>query len=77
MLLQTIFGAWFGIDPWQKPPAVSKVNNKVAQSDGTRVNLITHLKAPQKYGLPLKGWSRIGVEGATYIYMGLIKSICV
>jgi hypothetical protein len=79
MLLQTMFGAWFGIGPWQKPPVVSKVNNQVAQSvcHGTRVNLITHLKAAQQYGLPLKGWSMIGVEGANYIYMGLIKRSCV
>jgi hypothetical protein len=81
MLLQTMFGAWFGIGPRQKPPAVSKVskvNNQVAQSvcHGTRVNLITHLKAAQQYGLPLKGWSRIGVEGATYIYGFNKKELC-
>jgi hypothetical protein len=70
MLLRTMLGAWFGIGPRQKLSKGAKVNNHVAQSDcyGTRVNLITHLKAAQQYGLPLKGWSRIGVEGATYIY---------
>jgi hypothetical protein len=52
-----MFGAWFGIDPLQNPPAGAKVNNHVAQSvcHGTRVNLITHRKAAQRYGLPLKG----------------------
>jgi hypothetical protein len=78
MLLQTMFGAWFGTAPRQKPPVVSKVNNQVAQSvcHGTRVNLITHIKAAQQYGLPLKGWSRIGVEGATYIYGFNKKELC-
>jgi hypothetical protein len=78
MLLHTMFGAWFGIGPRQNPPAGAKVNNHVAQSvcHGTRVNLITHLKAEQKYGLPLKGWSRIGVEGATYIYRFSKNELC-
>jgi hypothetical protein len=78
MLLQKMFGAWFGIGPRQKPPAVSKVNNQVAQSlcHGTRVNLITNLKAAQQYGLPLKGWSRIGIEGATYMYGFNKKDLC-
>jgi hypothetical protein len=78
MLLQTMFGAWFGIGLRQKPPAGAKVNNHVAQSvcHGTRVNLITHLKAAQQYGLPLKGGSRIGVEGATYIYGFYKKELC-
>jgi hypothetical protein len=78
MLLQTMFGAWCGICPRQKPPAGAKVNNQVAQSvyHGTRVNFITHIKAAQQYGLPLKGWSRIGVEGVTYIYWFNIKELC-
>jgi hypothetical protein len=71
ILLQTMFGAWFGIGPRQKLPTGANMNNHVAQSvsHGNRVNLITHLKAAHKYGLPLKGWSRIGVEGETYIYI--------
>jgi hypothetical protein len=79
MLLQSIFGAWSGIGPRKNPPAGAKVNKHVAQSvcHVTRVNLITHLKAAQQYGLSLRGWSRIGVEGETYIYMGLIKRSCV
>jgi hypothetical protein len=49
LLLQKMFGAWFGIDQRQNPPAGAKVNNHVAQSvcHGTRVNLITHLKEAQ------------------------------
>jgi hypothetical protein len=39
-------------------------------------NIITHLNAAQQYGLPLKGWSRIGVEGATYIYGFNKKELC-
>jgi hypothetical protein len=78
MLLQTTFGAWFGIGPRQKPLAGAKVNTHVAQSvcHGTRVNLITHLKAAQQFRLPLKGWSRIGVEGANYIYEFNKKELC-
>jgi hypothetical protein len=46
------------------------VNNHVSQSvcHGTRVNIITHIKAAQQYGLPLKGWWRIRIEGAIYIH---------
>jgi hypothetical protein len=49
MILQKMFGAWFGIGPRQKPPAGAKVNIHVAQSvcHGTRVNIITHIKAAQ------------------------------
>jgi hypothetical protein len=56
MLLQTMCGACFGIGPRQKLPTGAKVKNNVAQSvcHVTRVNLITHLKAAQKYGFPLK-----------------------
>jgi hypothetical protein len=54
------------------------VNTHVAQSvfHGNRVNLITYLKTAPQYGLPLKGWSRIGVEGAIYIYGFNKKELC-
>jgi hypothetical protein len=32
MLLQTIFGAWFGISPRQKPPTGAELKNHAAQS---------------------------------------------
>jgi hypothetical protein len=78
MLIQTMFGALVVIGPRQEPPSGAKVNNHVSQSvcHGTRVNIITHLKASQQYGLPLKRWPRIGVEGATYIYGFNKKELC-
>jgi hypothetical protein len=78
MLLQMMFGARFDIGTRQKPPVGAEVNNHVAQSvfHGTRVNLITHLNAAQQYGLPLKVWSGIGVEGVTYIHVFNKKELC-
>jgi hypothetical protein len=76
-MLQTMFGHMFGIGPRQKPPERGD-SNHACQSicDGTRVNLIIHLLQKSQYGKPISGWSRIGIEQASYIYGFNNKQLC-
>jgi hypothetical protein len=58
-------GHMFGIGARQSPSGGAEVE---VVCHGPRVNLMSHLVSASEYRTPLKGWSRIGVEGVTHIY---------
>jgi hypothetical protein len=68
----------FGTGSPQRLPGGTGVDLQAAEAicHGTRVNLMSHLVSALEYGTPLKGWSRIGVDGATYIYGFNKKELC-
>jgi hypothetical protein len=78
MLQQSTFGHDFGVGPRLTFPTIRGDADTATEAvvDGVRVNIITHIPSCKDFGSPLKKWSRIGVEGASYIYSFEQKCLC-
>jgi hypothetical protein len=78
MLQQSTFSLDFGVDPRLNFPAIRGDAETATDTvvDVLRVNIITHISSCNEFGYPLKNWSHIGLEGASYNYSFEQKCIC-
>jgi hypothetical protein len=73
-----MFGHDFGVGPRLEFPAVRGDASTATASvfDSVRVNIISHIPPASDFGKTLTKWTRVGVEGASYIYSFEQKSFC-
>jgi hypothetical protein len=78
-MLQTMLFYMFGVGPRQRAPGSSSDGSRVSVCvpNGTRVNLLTNLSRACDYGENLSGWSRVRVEGVTFIYSFQKQELCI
>jgi hypothetical protein len=77
MLQQSTFGYEFGVGPRLSFPVIRGGGGTATEvADGVRVNIMTHIPSYKDFGSPLEKWSRIEVEGASYIYSFEQKCLC-
>jgi hypothetical protein len=78
LLEQTMFGHDFGVGPRLEFPVV-RGDASTATAPGfnsMRVNIISHIPPASDFGKTLTKWTRVGVEGASYIFSFEQKSLC-